>query len=326
MKVAVVLFNLGGPDSLKAVRPFLFNLFRDPAIIQLPTPARYALAALISTSRNKTAQANYAIMGGRSPILPQTEAQAAELEAEIQRRTGYDVRVFIAMRYWKPFAKETAKAVATFQPEHVVMLPLYPQYSTTTTGSSFADFRRVYRGSGELYEVCCYPDAENVAVSHADAIREVWEEAGKPDNVRLLFSAHGLPQQIVDAGDPYQRQVERTVAALRSRLADLNFDSEICYQSRVGPLKWIGPSTEACILRAAAQKRVIVVVPVAFVSEHSETLVELDIEYRHLAEANGAPGYVRAATVQTQPAFIAELAALARRAAAADTDAIEGAA
>lgn len=307
MKLAVVLFNLGGPDSLKAVRPFLFNLFRDPAIIQLPAPARYALAALISTTRNKAAQANYAIMGGRSPILPQTEAQAAELEAEICRRTGYDVRVFVAMRYWKPFARQTAKAVAAFQPEHVVMLPLYPQYSTTTTGSSFADFRRVYRGSGELHEVCCYPDAENVAVSHAEAIREAWEAGGRPENLRLLFSAHGLPQQIVDGGDPYQQQAEATARAIARLLPELG-DWRVCYQSRVGRLKWLEPSTEAEIRQAGEDGKGVLIAPIAFVSEHVETLVELDHEYAELAATLGVAPYLRSQTPGVRSTFITGLA------------------
>ncbi len=154
MKLAVVLFNLGGPDSLKAVRPFLFNLFRDAAIIQLPALARYPLAALISTTRNKPAQANYAIMGGRSPLLPETEAQAKALEAEL-RVQGHDARVFISMRYWKPRAAETAKAVAAFAPDEIVLLPLYPQFSTTTTGSSVKDWLAAYKGPGRTRTICC---------------------------------------------------------------------------------------------------------------------------------------------------------------------------
>ncbi|MDF3074412.1 MAG: hemH [Alphaproteobacteria bacterium] len=327
MKTAVVLFNLGGPDSLAAVKPFLFNLFNDPAIIGVPKPIRYLLAKLISSRREKKAQAIYAQMGGRSPILPQTQAQAEALQAALNAQGSDQWRCFIAMRYWNPRAAVTLQEVIQWRPDRVVLLPLYPQFSTTTTGSSLREWRELAEHANfkpRTTAITNYPTNAGWIDAVAELARAAVGQAGRQPMV--LFSAHGLPQKIVDAGDPYQRQVERTVAALRSRLADLNFDSEICYQSRVGPLKWIGPSTEACILRAAAQKRVIVVVPVAFVSEHSETLVELDIEYRHLAEANGAPGYVRAATVQTQPAFIAELAALARRAAAADTDAIEGAA
>jgi len=306
VKLAVVLFNLGGPDSLAAVRPFLFNLFRDPAIIQLPAIARYPLAALISTTRNKTAQANYAIMGGRSPLLPETQAQAKALEAELTAQ-GHDARVFIAMRYWKPFADETAKAVAAFAPDEIVLLPLYPQYSTTTTGSSVKDWRRAYKGPGRTRTVCCYPNAEGVAAAHAAEVRKVWDAAGQPANVRLLFSAHGLPQQVIDAGDPYQAQIEATAAAVAARLPELT-DWRVCYQSRVGRLKWLEPSTETAILAAGRDGKGVIVSPIAFVSEHVETLVELDHEYAELARDHGVQPYLRARTPGVQPAFVAELA------------------
>ena len=306
MKLAVVLFNLGGPDSLKAVRPFLFNLFRDPAIIQLPAIARYPLAALISTTRNKPAQANYAIMGGRSPLLPETQAQADALEAEL-RAQGHDARVFIAMRYWKPRADETARAVAAFAPDEIVLLPLYPQFSTTTTGSSVKDWRAAYKGPGRTRTVCCYPDAEGVAAAHAAEIRKVWDAAGSPGNVRLLFSAHGLPQQVIDGGDPYQAQIEATAAATAALLPELT-DWRVCYQSRVGRLKWLEPSTETAILAAGQDGKGVIVSPIAFVSEHVETLVELDHEYADLARTHGVQPYLRARTPGVQPAFIGELA------------------
>ena len=305
MKLAVVLFNLGGPDSLAAVRPFLFNLFRDPAIIQAPAIARYPLAALISTTRNKPAQANYAIMGGRSPLLPETQAQATALEAELKAQ-GHDARVFISMRYWKPRADETAKAVAAFAPDEIVLLPLYPQFSTTTTGSSVKDWLAAYKGPGRTRTVCCYPDAEGVAAAHATEIRKVWEAAGKPTNVRLLFSAHGLPQRVVDGGDPYQAQIEATAAAVAARLPELA-DWRICYQSRVGRLKWLEPSTETEILAAGEDGKGVIISPIAFVSEHVETLVELDHEYAELARDHGVEPYLRARTPGVQPAFIGEL-------------------
>jgi len=306
VKLAVVLFNLGGPDSLKAVRPFLFNLFRDAAIIQLPAIARYPLAALISTTRNKPAQANYAIMGGRSPLLPETEAQAKALEAELVAQ-GHDARVFIAMRYWKPRAEETARAVAAFAPDEIVLLPLYPQFSTTTTGSSVKDWLAAYKGPGRTRTICCYPNAEGVAAAHAAEIRKVWDAAGKPPNVRLLFSAHGLPQQVIDAGDPYQAQIEATAAATAALLPELT-DWRVCYQSRVGRLKWLEPSTETAILAAGEDGKGVIVSPIAFVSEHVETLVELDHEYAELAQARGVTPYLRARTPGVQPAFIGELA------------------
>jgi len=312
MKLAVVLFNLGGPDSLEAVRPFLFNLFKDPAIIQLPALARYPLAALISTTRAKGSQANYALMGGRSPLLPETQAQAAMLEAELKAQ-GHEARVFIAMRYWKPFADETAKAVAAFAPEEIVLLPLYPQYSTTTSGSSLADWARAYTGPGRTRTVCCYPSARGVAEAHAAEIRRVWDAAGRPEGVRLLFSAHGLPQQVVDGGDPYQAQVQATAEAVAALLPEFT-DRQVCYQSRVGRLKWLEPSTEAAIRQAGADGKGVLVCPIAFVSEHVETLVELDREYGELAETLKVHPYLRAHTPGVQPSFIAELAAAATQA------------
>lgn len=308
MKRAVVLFNLGGPDGPDAVRPFLFNLFRDPAIIQLPALARYPLAALISTTRTKTAQANYAIMGGGSPLLPETRNQAEALEAELSRRApGVETRCFIAMRYWKPFAGETARQVAAFAPDEIVLLPLYPQYSTTTSGSSLKDWARAYRGPGRTRAVCCYPNVAGLAQAHAAEIGKAWDAAGRPANVRLLFSAHGLPQQVVDAGDPYAAQVQATAEAVAALLPELS-DWQVSYQSKVGRLKWLEPSTEDAIRKAAADGKGVLISPVAFVSEHVETLVELDHEYADLAKGLGMTTYLRARTPGVQPAFIGALA------------------
>ena len=305
MKTAVVLFNLGGPDSLEAVRPFLFNLFRDPAIITLPAVARYPLAALISTTRNKSAQANYAIMGGRSSLLPETQAQAAALEAELSLQ-GLDARIFIAMSYWKPFIGETARAVADYAPDEIVLLPLYPQYSTTTTASSLKAWARAYRGPGRSRAVGCYPNAPGVVDAHVAEIRKVWDAAGKPANVRLLFSAHGLPQQVINAGDPYEAQVRATAAAIAAQLPGFA-DWQVCFQSRVGRLKWIGPATDDAIRQAGADGKGVLISPIAFVSEHIETLVELDHEYAELAAGLGVAPYLRARTPGVGVPFIAEL-------------------
>ena len=308
-RLAVVLFNLGGPDRPEAVRPFLFNLFRDPAIIDLPAPARYALATLISRTREKLAQANYAIMGGGSPLLPETQAQARALEAALALAApGIEARAFISMRYWHPFAAETAREVAAFAPDEIVLLPLYPQYSTTTTASSAKDWARAYKGPGRSRLVCCYPTAEGVIAAHAEEIRGVWETAGRPQNVRLLFSAHGLPQKVIDAGDPYQAQVEATAAAVAARLPELA-DWRVCYQSRVGRLKWLEPSTEDEIRRAGAEGKGVLVSPAAFVSEHVETLVELDHEYAEVAREAGCAPYLRARTPGVRTAFVEALAA-----------------
>jgi ferrochelatase len=305
-RLAVVLFNLGGPDSPQAVRPFLFNLFRDPAIIQLPVLARYPLAAAIAAGRTKTAQANYAIMGGASPLLPETRAQADALEAKL-RAAGDDARVFIAMRYWKPFAAETAREVAAFAPDEIVLLPLYPQYSTTTTGSSLQQWAAVYKGPGRTRTVGCYPTAVGLIEAHVAEIRRVFERAGRPPNLRLLFSAHGLPRRVVDAGDPYQAQIEATATAIAAQLPELS-DRQVCYQSRVGRLVWLGPSTEEAIHAAARDGKGVLIAPIAFVSEHVETLVELDHEYAALAERLGVTPYLRARTPGTSADFIGALA------------------
>lgn len=305
-RVAVVLFNLGGPDSLEAVRPFLFNLFRDPAIITLPAIARYPLAALISTTRNKMAQANYAIMGGRSPQLPETEAQAVALQAELVAR-GVEAKTFIAMSYWKPFVRDTAADVAAWAPDQIVLLPLYPQFSTTTTASSLKAWAKSYKGPGQSRAIGCYPTAPGVVEAYATEIRKTWNAAGRPANVRLLFSAHGLPQQVIDRGDPYEVQIRATAAAIAERLPELS-DWEVCFQSRVGRLKWIGPSTDDAIRKAADDGVGVLISPIAFVSEHIETLVELDHEYAELAAGLGLAPYLRARTPGVTGSFIAELA------------------
>lgn len=312
-RIAVVLFNLGGPDRQEAVRPFLFNLFRDPAIIQAPALVRYPVAALISTTREKSARANYALMGGGSPLLPETQKQARALEALLaERLPGDTIKTFIAMRYWDPLTGETVKAVKAFAPDELVLLPLYPQYSTTTTASSLKAWDRAYgKGPGRSTTICCYPTAEGFVQAHADLIRAAYVGAGSPKPARLLFSAHGLPEKVITAGDPYQRQVEATAAAVAARLSDLFVDGvdwRVSYQSRVGPLKWIGPPTDEEIRAASDQGLSLIVTPIAFVSEHIETLIELDVEYRELAHA--CPHYVRVPALGVAPAFIESLATL----------------
>ena len=319
-KTAVVLFNLGGPDRPEAVQPFLFNLFFDPAIIRLPLPLRWLLAKVISRRRAPVAREIYREMGGGSPLLPNTEAQAAALTTALRENGLHDVRVFIAMRYWHPRARETAKQVAAFAPDKVVLLPLYPQFSTTTTDSSLKEWEREAQVAGleaETRAVCCYPEESGFIDAVVAGLRSALRGIQGEMPPRVLFSAHGLPKKIVDQGDPYQWQVEQSVAAVLRRLGEANLDWQICYQSRVGPLEWIGPATDSEIEKAGHEGRPVIVVPIAFVSEHSETLVELDIEYRRLAEIAGAPAYVRVPTVGTDAAFVAGLAALVAGAAAA---------
>ena len=306
-RVAVVLFNLGGPDDQASVKPFLFNLFNDPAIIGLPNPFRTALARLISSRREKGAQANYALMGGGSPLLPETRKQAAALtESLAGLLTGDEVRAFIAMRYWSPLTEETAVDVAAFGPDEIVLLPLYPQFSTTTTQSSLKRWAEVYAGSGVTRTVCCYPEAPGWIEAQADGVRAKLAEAGDRP-VRVLFSAHGIPESLIaKKGDPYQEQIESTCAAIAAR-AELTAWA-ICYQSRVGPMKWLGPAPPEAIAQAGRDGVGVVVAPVAFVSEHIETLVELDIEYAELAHAQGVAPYLRAPAVGVAPPFIDTLA------------------
>ncbi len=306
-RIAVVLMNLGGPDGQESVRPFLFNLFNDPAIIGLPGIVRTPLAKFISSKREEEAKANYAMMGGGSPLLPETEKQAAALTERLNRDwPGDEVRVFIAMRYWHPLTPETAKAVEAFGPDQVVLLPLYPQFSTTTSQSSLKAWRDHYRGPGLISAVCCYPEATGWIEAQAALITEQLENAGDRP-VRVLFSAHGIPETLVHRkGDPYQEQVERTVFAVVQRLGLK--DWTICYQSRVGPLKWLGPSTPEAIEQAGLDGVGAVVVPIAFVSEHVETLVELDEEYGHLAQEKGVAPYIRVPAVGVADDFIEALA------------------
>lgn len=317
-KLAVVLFNLGGPDGPDAVRPFLRNLFRDPAIIQAPGLVREALALLISTTRAKAAKANYAKMGGGSPLLPETEKQAAALTAKLEAEfPGVEIRVWPAMRYWHPLTEDVAAEVRAWAPDSCVLLPLYPQFSTTTTASSLKAWRKA--GGPETHAVCCYPTEPAFLEAHAALIRETWDKAGRPEGMRLMFSAHGLPKKVIEAGDPYQWQVEQTVAALMPRLPEFS-DWQICYQSRVGPLEWIGPSTEDAIRQAATDGKGILLSPIAFVSEHIETLVELDEEYAEIAHELGIANYVRVPALGEAALFIESLAAMVKSALARDGD------
>jgi ferrochelatase len=316
-RTAIVLFNLGAPDRLESVEPFLFNLFNDPAIVNLPAPLRWPVARLIAKRRGPVAREIYRKLGGGSPLLANTETQARALEAALAGSDGGALRCFIAMRHWRPFTEDAARAVAEFAPDRVVLLPLYPQYSTTSTGSSLEAWRRAARKAGlklPTRTICCYPRARGFVDAVAERVRAGLAEASKAGKPRVLFSAHGLPKKIVAAGDPYQGQVEQTCAAIVERLAIPDLDWTVCYQSRVGPLEWIGPATDQEIIRAGVEQRALVVAPVAFVSEHSETLVELDIEYAHLAKRAGVPAYVRVPTVSTAPGFIASLAELVRAA------------
>lgn len=305
IKTAVVLFNLGGPDKLGSVQQFLFNLFNDRAIISAPQPIRWMLAKLISTRRNKKAQGIYALMGGKSTILEETEAQRRALEEALRHHGDY--RVFISMRYWHPMSDETVANVQAYNPDKIILLPLYPQFSTTTTASSFKDWQETADKAGltqPASKICCYYKNALFVKAYADLTLEYYKKAAKFGLPRILFSAHGIPLNRIIKGDPYQQQVEQSVAGVIAKMGIKNLDYSICYQSRVGPLKWLQPSAETELTRAAKDGVPIVLVPMSFVSEHSETLVELDIQYRELVEELGNKHYFRVPALRTNITFI----------------------
>lgn len=313
-KIAVVLFNLGGPDRLEAVKPFLLNLFSDPAILRAPAPFRQILAHIIASRRAPKAADIYKKIGGRSPILENTEAQARALEKELADLGS--VKCFVCMRYWHPFAHEVVGLVKNFAPDEIVLLPLYPQFSTTTTASSIKAWKDACRAAKfdmPAKTIDHYPEEAGFIKTLAEGARAAYAKAKMYGKPRLLFSAHGLPEKIVCAGDPYPVQCEQTATALFKEIGIHETESVLCYQSRVGPLKWIGPSTNEEIARAGRDKVPLVIVPVAFVSEHSETLYEIDILFRELAAKAGVPYFGRVAAAGTSPAFIEGLARLARR-------------
>lgn len=314
-RLGVVLFQLGGPDSLDAIEPFLYNLFCDPDIIDFPFAriARQPLAKLISTRRAKHVAHHYAEIGGKSPILEFTRRQAHALERELRREC--DARVVVAMRYWHPFTGEAIAELAEFAPDEVVLLPLYPQYSKTTTGSSINEWKRRFQPNGwnprvhvvpEFYENAAYLDALVQAVN--DCL------AGVEDltDLDIVFSAHSVPLAIIEGGDPYQRQIERTVDLVWQQ-GGWPARRHICYQSKVGASKWLRPSMHETIetLAAAGSKHVLVV-PISFVSDHVETLHEIDIEHREQARRLGIEDYRMMPGLNDSPQFISALAGLVR--------------
>lgn len=312
-RTAIVLFNLGGPDSKEAIEPFLFNFFTDKNIIRLPYFLRWMIAKLIAFRRSKKEAGNsYAELGDKSPLFENTQEQAAALEGLL----GENYQVFIAMRYWHPMALETASKVAQWNPDNIVLLPLYPQYSTTTTRSSYQAWRKACRAIGLAKPeklVCCYPTENGFVRANAANVRAVYDKAALEtgQRPRLLFSAHGLPEDIVRDGDPYQAQCEKSAEDILAATGIEDPDWQICYQSRVGPKKWLSPSTEDALRRAAKDSVPVVILPHAFTQEHVETLVEIEIEYRELADHIGVPGFYRVPTVGTHPDFIRGLADMA---------------
>ena len=305
MKKAVILFNLGGPDKLDNVEPFLFNLFNDPAILNLPSFLRYPLAKIISNRRAPTAKKIYQELGGSSPILKLTQEQSSALEIKLNKDDSISkYKCFIVMRCWHPRAENVLKEVINYGPDEVILMPLYPQYSAATSGSSINEWKDICKKNNfkvKTSTVCCYPTDNNFVEAHKD---EITKKIKNLDNFKLIFSAHGLPEKNIKKGDPYQWQVEQSVNKIVKTLDIQNLDWILSYQSRVGPLKWIGPSTEDIIVENSKLGKKIVLVPIAFVSEHSETLVELDIEYKELADKNGCKDYLRVPALGTNKNYI----------------------
>ena len=311
MKKAIILFNLGGPDKLENVEPFLFNLFNDPAILNLPAFLRYPLAKLISNRRAPVAKKIYAELGGSSPILKLTKEQSDALEMKLnQSQMEDEYKCFIIMRCWNPRAKDVIKDVQLYGPNEVVLMPLYPQYSAATSGSSIKEWKDICKKNDyhvKTSTICCYPTDKNFIIAHT---KEITKKIKDLKNFKLIFSAHGLPEKNIKKGDPYQWQVEQSVKKIVESLNDENLDWILSYQSRVGPLKWIGPSTENIIIENSKLGKHIVLVPIAFVSEHSETLVELDIEYKEIADANGCKNYTRVPALGINEDFIKAMSEL----------------
>ena len=312
-RLGVLLLNLGGPDKLEDVRPFLYNLFSDPELIRLPSPLLQApLAWLISTLRFKKSQRNYKKIGGYSPLRQITEAQAEALRSQLQLN-GHAVNVYIGMRYWHPFSEEAIAQIKKDKIEELVILPLYPQFSISTTGSSFRLLDRIWQIDPELQKikytvVPSWYDNSGYLQSMANLIAAKLDRVNNPSEAYIFFSAHGVPvSYIEEAGDPYQKEIETCAALIMQKLNRPN-PYKLAYQSRVGPVEWLQPYTEAAISELAEQGvKELVVVPISFVSEHIETLEEIDIEYREIAEQAGIETFARVPAPDTDPAFIEAL-------------------
>jgi protoporphyrin/coproporphyrin ferrochelatase len=315
-RVGVLLLNLGGPEKPEDVRPFLFNLFSDPEIIRLPFPwLQKPLAWMISTSRHKKSQENYKQIGGGSPLRRITEEQAQALETQLRQR-GCDATTYIGMRYWYPFTEEAIARVKRDQVQELVILPLYPQFSISTSGSSFRLLDQIWQKDADLAQIdytiiASWYNRPGYLKAMADLIAHELDQFPNPHQVHVFFSAHGVPVSYVEeAGDPYQREIEACTELIMQTLNRPN-PHTLAYQSRVGPVEWLKPYTDDALRELAAQDvKDIVVVPISFVSEHIETLEEIDIEYREVAEEAGIENFHRVPALNTDPTFIAELATM----------------
>ena len=312
-RIGVLLLNLGGPDKIEDVRPFLYNLFSDPEIIRLPVKAlQQPLAWLISTLRAKTSQENYLEIGGGSPLREITEAQANALGRKLGEM-GYDAKIYVGMRYWHPFTEEAVEQIKKDGIQEVVVLPLYPQFSISTSGSSFRVLEQMWSSDPILknIEYTIVPSWYNnpgYLQSMADLIAKELDEFPNPEEVRVFFSAHGVPVSYVEeAGDPYKQQIEECTHLIMQTLGRSN-PYTLAYQSKVGPVEWLQPYTDDALEDLAAEGvKDLVVVPISFVSEHIETLQEIDIEYREVAEAAGIENFHRVPALNVHPGFINSL-------------------
>lgn len=315
-RIGVLLLNLGGPDEIEDVRPFLYNLFSDPEIIRLPIKAlQKPLAWFISTARAKKSQQNYLEIGGGSPLRKITEAQGEALEKKLAE-LEQDAKIYVGMRYWHPFTEEAIAQIKQDNIEKLVILPLYPQFSISTSGSSFRIIEEMWATDPDLSKidytlVPSWYDHSGYLQAMADLIVQELEKLEHPDQAHIFFSAHGVPQSYVEeAGDPYQREIEECTRLIMQTLDRPN-EYTLAYQSRVGPVEWLQPYTEEA-LQELGEKQIenLLVVPISFVSEHIETLQEIDIEYREVAEEAGIHNFYRVPALNTYPGFINSLADL----------------
>lgn len=323
-RVGVLLLNLGGPERIEDVGPFLYNLFADPEIIRLPTPLlQKPLAWLISTLRSSKSKEAYRAIGGGSPLRRITEQQARELQSELRQR-GVQATTYVAMRYWHPFTESAVGDIKADGVDEVVVLPLYPHFSISTSGSSFRELQRLRQAdpSFSRLPIRCirsWYGHPGYVLAMAELIAAGVRSCEDPGSAHVFFSAHGVPKSYVEeAGDPYQQEIEACSRLVMSKLEDLlGHDNPytLAYQSRVGPVEWLKPYTDEALVRLGEEGvKELVVVPISFVSEHIETLEEIDIEYREIATEAGISNFVRVPALDTYPTFIKGLADLVQQA------------
>ncbi|MBD2451413.1 ferrochelatase [Nostoc sp. FACHB-152] len=315
-RVGVLLLNLGGPDKLEDVGPFLYNLFSDPEIIRLPFRwLQRPLAWFIASRRMKTSQENYKQIGGGSPLRRITEAQGEALKEQLND-LGQEANIYVGMRYWHPYTEEAIAHLTQDDIEKLVILPLYPQFSISTSGSSFRLLEKLWQEDPKLQrlEYTVIPSwykQRGYLQAMAELIAQEIDQFPNPDDVHIFFSAHGVPKSYVEeAGDPYQQEIEECTYLIMQTLNRPNAHT-LAYQSRVGPVEWLQPYTEDALKELGTQGvKDLVVVPISFVSEHIETLQEIDIEYREIAEDAGIHNFRRVPAPNTHPVFIRALADL----------------